>query len=161
MGTRLREPETLASFVNAVVVLCLPSVVAGIAMFQALNNPGYTWGGHPAGWSPWPDVIAFLVGVAVVMSPFALLAAWRTWVHARRWRSGSPGRSLQGVVEAGACGLGVAVLMLLRPSIMRPSQAPPYLIFYGGLGLVIGLALGFVLFLTAAVVLILTRRFAK
>ena len=134
MGTRLREPEMLAAFVNAVVVPCLPSIGVGIGMLKALNDPGYSWNVHPANWSPWPQVIGFFAGSSVFMSPFALLAAWRTWVHARRWRSGSPGRSLRGVAEAGACGLGVAVLILLRPSIERPTQGPPYLIFVAASG---------------------------
>jgi len=150
----------LAAFVNAVVVVFLPSVVVGIVMLRALNDPGSSWPVHPADWSPWRDVIGFFAGSAVVMSPFALLAAWRTWVHASRWRSASPGRRLQGVVEAGACGLGVAVLVLLRPSIERPTQAPPYLIVYGGLGFVVGVGVGLLLLVTAALVLTLTGRSA-
>jgi hypothetical protein len=160
MGTRLREPAMLAALVNAVVVLFLPSIVVGIGMLEALDDPGYSWPVHPANWSPWPDAIRFVAGSAVFMSPFALLAAWRTWVHATRWRTGNRGRSLQGVVEAGACGLGVALLILLPPTILRPTHAPPYLIAYGGLGLVVGIAVGLVLLVTAAAVLTVTGRSA-
>jgi hypothetical protein len=160
MGTRLREPEIVAALVNAVVVLCLPSIVVGIGLLNALNDPGYRWNVHPADWSPWPQIIGFFVGSAVFMSPFALLAAWRTWAHATRWRTGNRGRSLQGVAEAGACGLGVALLILLTPTILSPTQAPPYLIAYGGLGLVVGIAVGLVLLVTAAAVLTVTGRTA-
>ncbi len=150
----------LAALVNAVVVLCLPSIVIGIGLLKALSDPGHSWPVHPANWSPWPEIIGIFAGSAVFVSPFALLAAWRTWVHARRWRSGSHGRSLQGVAEAGACGLGVAVLILLPATILRPSQSPPYLAAYGGLGFVVGIAVGLVLLAAAAVVLTLTGRAA-
>lgn len=158
MGTRLREPEMLAALVNAVVVLCLPSIVVGIGVLKALNDPGHSWPVHPGNWSPWLDAIRFFSGSAVFMSPFALLAAWRTWVHATRWRTGNRGRSLQGVVEAGACGLTVALLILAAPTILRPTEAPPYLIAYGGLGLVMGIAVGLVLLVTAAAVMTMTGR---
>jgi hypothetical protein len=160
VGTRLREPEMLAALVNAVVVLCLPSIVVGIGVLRALKDPGYSWPVHPANWSPWLEAIRFFAGSAVFMSPFALLAAWRTWVHATHWRIGNRVRSLQGVVEAGACGLGVALLVLLPPTILRPTEAPPYLMTYGGLGLLVGLAVGLVLLVTAAAVLTMTGRTA-
>jgi len=129
-----------------------------VGVLKALNDPGYSWPVHPANWSPWLDAIQFFVGSAVFMSPFALLAAWRTWVHATRWRTGNPRRSLRGVAEAGACGLGVALLVLLPGIIGRPRQAPPYVIVYGGLGVVVGIAVGLVLLVTAALVLKLTDR---
>ena len=79
-----------------------------------------------------------------------MAAAWRTFVHARRWlEHGSNG--LLGILEGGLCGLAGAMLVLLPASMMKPTQAPPYLIVYGGLAAILGLAVGFVLWLTGSI----------
>jgi hypothetical protein len=67
-------------------------------------------------------------------------------------------RSWRGVLEAGACGF-LYVLWILRHGIVtQPAQAPPYVVVYGGLGLVIGVITGFVLRTTALLTLRLARR---
>lgn len=60
-------------------------------------------------WSRRIQIIgAYIMGVA----PFAMAAAWRTFVHARKWlESGSHGA--QGILEGAACGFAGAVVVLL------------------------------------------------
>lgn len=135
---------------NGVIVACLPSIAAGlIALLASPDNPPV----RPPDWSRWPGAIRFFFTSVALMSPFALAAAWRTWTHARRWGAGR--RGWQGIAEAGACGLGAALLVLLPATIARPLQSPPYLVVYGGLGLIVGLVLGLLLLLTATIVLTL------
>ena len=93
--------------------------------------------------------LGFLV---VLISPLALLVGWRTWVHAQRYREGR-GTGWQGVIEAGAVGAGIALWILAAPIVMHPAQAPPYVIFYGGAALILGLLIGLVLRMTAILVL--------
>jgi hypothetical protein len=52
-------------------------------------------------------------------------------------------------------GLILALVVLAVPTVMNPSQAPPYLIFYGGASFVVGLLLGCVLWITAVAALYL------
>jgi hypothetical protein len=84
---------------------------------------------------------AALMAVAVV-SPFALVAAWRTWVHARRrLLTGHGGWS--GVLEAGALGFATGAVYLM-PSLANPAALAPVLIYMvvaTVLGLLVGLLL--------------------
>jgi hypothetical protein len=92
----------------------------------------------------------------LVTLPFAAVAAWRTWIHAkRRCELGTSG--WQGVGEAGGCGL-VAVLILLGPAILsHPTLAMPLLLVYGAFAVLIGLLIGTLLRGTAVMVLKLTE----
>jgi len=94
------------------------------------------------------DIAAYLVAIV----PVALLAGWRTWVHASRYREGK-GTGWQGVAEAGGLGLTLALVVLARGIVTRPADAPPYVIFYGGVALILGLAIGLFLRVTALTVL--------
>lgn len=150
------HPETVTAITNAIVVLVLPLVVVGLlALFRTASNTSATVSASPA--SP---VIGAIVGAAFVMmvaSPFAMLAAWRTWVHARAWRRGTAS-AWRGVAEAGASGFLVPLLYLAPGIVTRPTEAPAYIAFYGGAGLIIGLTMGLILSITARVVL---RRFPR
>ena len=107
-----------------------------------------------------PPSVAWLVFVnlmqlgalIVLISPLALVAAWRTWVHAARYRSGG-GNGWQGVLEAGAAGFVIALWVLAPGIAMQPTKAPPYVIVYGGAALILGLAIGVVLRMAAMLVL--------
>jgi hypothetical protein len=80
-----------------------------------------------------------------------VLAGWRTYVHATRARRGQ-GRGWQGVAEAGALGFVVALVVLAGGIATRPAEALPYVVFYGGAALMLGLGAGFVLWITAMIV---------
>jgi hypothetical protein len=75
-----------------------------------------------------------------------------TWVHARR-RLGGCDPAWQGSAEAGACGVGIAIVFLLPGIMMRPADATPYIVVYCGGALLVGLSCGLVLRMTALWVL--------
>jgi hypothetical protein len=103
------------------------------------------------------DVASVVNGVIVLLLPVGLAAAaWRTWVHARRYVAEEASGWL-GVAEAGAVGFSIALLILSPGILTRPAQAPPYIIVYGGIALLVGLALGVILRTTAILVLIFSR----
>jgi hypothetical protein len=70
----------------------------------------------------------------------------------------SVGDQSQGILEAAACGFAGAVLVLLPGIVTQPTQAPPYLLAYGGLAAVVGLAVGVVLWIGATLTLRLYAR---
>ena len=154
------RPATLAALVNAIIVYLLPlALVGAIALFASDYSNGSTRvvGVDPdraAVWSRRIQIIgAYIMGVA----PFAMAAAWRTFVHARKWlESGS--RGAQGILEGAACGFAGAVVVLLPSIVTHPTQAPPYLLAYGGLAAVLGLAVGVVLWIGASLTLRLYAR---
>ncbi len=154
MGRRLR-PEEWAAVVNGLVVFSLPPILFGALTLSAVPYPAIGQSVSPAGSSSWPEAIRVVVGGAAAMVPYALVAAWRTWAHARRWESGD--RGWRGIAEAGVCGVAAVLLGLLPATIRHPAQAPPYLIAYGLFGFIGGLPIGLLLFLTARLVLWLTR----
>ena len=96
------------------------------------------------------DHLLILGQIGLVLLPFAAIAAWRTWVHAKRWPRE---RGWQGVAEAGLCGFGTALLYLAPGIVTRPTEAPGFVLVYGGAALILGLLVG--LFLRTAAVLLL------
>src|SRR5262249_31783242 len=93
--------------------------------------------------------------LALIFGPFvplALVAGWRTSVHARRYVR-PENRGWQGVAESAAVGFVIALAVLARGIVMRPLDAPPYLIADGGGALRLGLAIGLVLRAAAMCVL--------
>ncbi len=62
------------------------------------------------------------------------------------------------ILEGAACGFAGALLVLLPGILTKPTQAPPYVIAYGGLAAVLGLAVGVILWVTGTVALRLYRR---
>jgi hypothetical protein len=140
-------PEGAAAAVNGLLVLLVPmGLAAYLSSFgTAVRPPG------------WPQVRAWLqvlIGSGVAALPFAVLCAWRTFVHARTRRRGQAS-GWSGVLEGGACGFAVALLVLAPGIVLRPLDAKPYVVVYGGAATVIGLAIGFVLRLVALGVLAL------
>lgn len=146
-----RTPEGLAAAVNAVLVALIPiGMVWVVSMGVESGNIVHA---RPSSLFQYMlgtlyDVAAYLVAIV----PVALLAGWRTWVHTSHYRDGK-GTGWQGVVEAGGLGLTLALVVLARGIVTRPAEAPPYVIFYGGLALVLGLVIGFILRATALTIL--------
>ena len=142
-------PEQVAAIVNALVVLFIPLTLLVAFFVHRLTdmNPPV----RPPGNYFFSDLAGSLL-IFVPLAPFALIPAWRTWTHARVYLAGKGG-GWQGVIEGGALGLFLTLAGLIRPALTRPQQAPPYLIAYGGMALVVGLALGCVLRLTALLTL--------
>jgi hypothetical protein len=100
----------------------------------------------------WAQRLSVVTSYLAILSMFAAPAAVRTFVHARRWlESGRSG--VQGILEAGLCGFGGALVVLMPGIVTRPTEAPPYVVAYGGLATVLGLCVGVVLWLTATIVL--------
>jgi hypothetical protein len=158
------QPEKVAALVNGLIVLTLPSVISGAAATARtvgfrVRDTDWSVTVHPAGWTPLLPMVAALGDFGPVMLPFAAVAAWRTWVHARRWRAGRP-TEWQGVWEAVACGV-VTLLILVLPRSARlvtalmtqPIQTLAYLVFSLLVAAVVGLVLGMLLDTAAILVL--------
>lgn len=152
-----RKPEDVAAIVNALVVLLGPPLLMIGGSFIAGNGvsdtSSFVVADDP---SPGPGALAVFAPTLMTLAPFALVAGWRTYVHARRWREGK-GTGWQGVAEAGLLGVGVALAVLAPGIVTRPLEAPPYVIVYGGAALLFGLLAGLILRFTALLTL---RRFA-
>ena len=91
---------------------------------------------------------------ASILLPFAAFAAWRTWVHAKRWRA-RQATVWQPVAEAAATAVVVALAYLARGILTRPADAPAYVIVYGGGALILGTIAGLILRTTALLALTL------
>jgi hypothetical protein len=105
----------------------------------------------------------------MIATPPAVLVFWRTWVHAQRVMAHET-RGWQGVMEAGALGFAVTLPFVLPGVVARqfnPGEwGEPqafilglgYVGVYGLIGLLVGLILGFLLWLSAILVLLVHRR---
>jgi hypothetical protein len=151
------RPATLAALVNALMVYLLPlALVGAMALFASEYSNGGTRvvGVDPDRAAVWSRRLQVIGAYVMGLAPFAMAAAWRTFVHARRWlEKGS--RGSQGILEGAVCGFAGAVLVLLPGIVTKPTQAPPYLLVYGGLAAVLGLAVGAVLWASATLTLTL------
>jgi hypothetical protein len=154
------RPATLAALVNAVIVYLLPlALVGAIALFASDYSNGATRvvGVDPDRAAVWSRRLQFTGAYLIGLAPFAMAAGWRTFVHARQWlEKGS--RGSQGILEGAACGFAGAVLALVPGIVTKPMQAPPYVLAYGGLAAVLGLAVGIVLWISAILTLRLYGR---
>ncbi len=149
------RPATLAAFVNTVTAYLLPlALVGGIAVIAPAYTNGSThvYGVDPDRAAAWARRGHFIAGYILGLAPFAMATAWRTFVHARRWLAQGAGGA-QGILEGAACGFAGAVLVLLPGIVTKPAQAPPYVLAYGGLAAVLGLAVGAVLCISATLTL--------
>lgn len=144
----------MTALVNAVVVYSLPLLFVAIVSFLRSNPNGSTTvvGIDPDRAAALNRRVQFLAGYCLFMAPFAMAAAWRTFVHAVRRMEGT-GTGAQGIFEAAACGFLGAVLVLLPGILTKPLQAPPYVVVYGGLSAIVGLAVGLILWISAATTL--------
>jgi hypothetical protein len=141
-----------AAIINGAVVFLPPFALILLALMSSSG------GSRPVSVST-GRIAVELVEFGLVLVALAALASWRTWVHAVRWQAGL-GRGWQGVAEAAACGLLVAVVYLAPGIFRRPTEAPPYVIFYGGAASILGCLVGLILRSTAAVVLRLAKSVA-
>jgi hypothetical protein len=133
--------DVLPAVVNAFLVIAVPVALTVIGPFDTSTNTSAT---VVASVASVPSRALFVAQIALPILPFAAVAGWRTYVHAKRSRElGTTG--WRGVAEAGVLGLGLSLLLLLPGTVRQPSKALPYLIVYGAMGLVSGLAVGLVL----------------
>jgi hypothetical protein len=153
-----RRPEAIAALVNGLLVWLLPvgisalfTIGSGLGLGASDTNTTV----YADGWTPLDPILATTFRFGIVMVPFAVVAAWRTWVHAKRRRElGTSG--WQGVRDAGACGL-VAVLVVMTPGILtHPAQAMPYVLGLGAYAVLFGLLIGLLLRASAIIVLKVT-----
>ena len=159
MTSKLRalwqRPEGRAALINAVLVMLLPlALVLIVSMGVDAGNVVRARVSTPLEYALANlfDTVAYLM----VFLPLAIVAGWRTWVHASRYREGR-GRGWQGVAEAGGLGVILALGVLARGIVTRPADAPPYVIFYGGVALIVGVAIGLILRVTTLGVLKLSQ----
>ena len=159
MTSKLRalwqRPEGRAAVINAALVVLLPLASILIVSMGADSSKIV----RPAASARLQYAIANLfdtVAYLVIFLPLALVAGWRTWVHASRYREGT-GTGWQGVAEAGGLGLILGLGVLARGIVTRPADAPPYVIFYGGVALIVGVAIGLILRVTTLGVLKLSQ----
>jgi hypothetical protein len=148
-----KRPEDVAALVNGLLVLLAPIsvLVFGSCVFDRESQYSVTVrAADPAPWADAVDHLLILGQIGLVLLPFAAIAAWRTWVHAKDWPRE---RGWQGVAEAGLCGLGTALLYLAPGIVTRPMEAEGFVIAYGGAAMILGLLVG--LFLRTAAVLVL------
>lgn len=142
----------MAAVVNGLLVMLLPLAVLVAGSDINLDNfDGSVTADVPGTPRMWATT-RILVPTSLVLFPFALLAGWRTWVYAKRWCD-QQDRGWRAVAEAGACGLIPALLYLAPGIVMRPTEAPPYVMAYGGGALLLGVVVGLFLRMTAILVL--------
>jgi hypothetical protein len=150
----------IVALVNAVVVYLLPLAFAGAVALLVPdfgNQSSHVVGVDPDRARVWSNRIQLIGAYLMGLAPFAMAAAWRTFVHARGWlERGAFG--VWGILEAGVCGFAGALLVLLPGILTKPGQAPPYVIAYGGLAAAVGLAVGVVLWITGTIALRLVPR---
>ena len=148
----------IVALANGLVVYLLPlAFAAAVSIFAPLSNGTTVVGVDPDRARVWANRIQLIAAYLMGLAPFAMVAAWRTFVHARRWLE-QRSYGLQGVLEGGLCGVAGALLVLLPASILKPTQAPPYLLAYGGMSAMLGLCVGLVLWITGSIAVRLVPR---
>jgi hypothetical protein len=153
--------EYAAALTNFLLILVI--AIAMMAMSSGSNGSVHVYA------SPIKAAVSTALIVLMIAMPLGTLAFWRTWVHAQRVMACQT-TGWRGVFEAGALGF-VLTLPFVMPGIIARQFNPGewgqprafllglgYVGVYGLLGLVVGLVLGFVLWLSARLVLLLYRR---
>lgn len=143
-----------AAVVNGLLVFGVPAAFMALALISA-SSQGWP-GAFPDHRPTTARVVLETVQFGAVFAALGAAAAWRTWIHALRYQSGAS-RGWQGVGEAAAVGLLVALLYLLPGIITRPREAPPYVIFYGSAAAILGAIIGVILRVSATIVLRLSK----
>ncbi|HEX5006658.1 MAG TPA: hypothetical protein VFV70_06065 [Hyphomonadaceae bacterium] len=118
---------------------------------------------------PVKAAITAVLFALLVSTPLAVIAFWRTWVHARRFLSGETS-GWRGLLEAGALGFALTLPFVLPGVIARQFDPGPwgqpqafvlgvmYVGAYGMLGSAVGLVFGFLLCLSTIATLLVHRR---
>jgi len=144
------RPARVAAVLNGLLVFGVPAVLMIAALASASDQ---SWPAELAAHRPTTSrVVLESVQYSLVFAALGATAAWRTWIHAIRYQSGTS-RGWQGVAEAAAVGFGVAVLYLLPGIITRPGDAPPYVVFYGSAAAILGAMVGVLLRVSAMMAL--------
>jgi hypothetical protein len=156
--------EQAAALTNFLVIL----LIAGLTLAWSPSSGSTVVYAHPTKAAFQAAAMAVMV-LAFVAAPLAALVSWRTWVHAQRVMAHET-RGWQGVMEAGALGFALTLPFVLPGVVARqfnPGEwGQPqafmlglgYVAVYGLLGLIVGLVLGFLLWLSAVLVLRVQRR---
>ena len=134
------RPEAAAAVVNAALIVLVPLALLWLEHLRlgAVVDA------------------AMLARSAAMLLPLAALTAWRTWVHAKRWRALQP-TGWQPVAEAAATAVVMALAYLARGILTRPADAPAYVLIYAGGALILGAILGLILRTTALLALTLHK----
>jgi hypothetical protein len=151
--------EHAAAFTNFLLVLV---IAGGVMMASSPPNGAHVYA------NPIKAAITYVFVFALLATPLAALASWRTLVHAQRFVTRQT-TGWQGVFEAGALGFALT-LPLVLPGVVARQFNPgtwgqpeafmlglAYVGAYGLFGLVLGLVLGFLLRLSAALTLFVIR----
>jgi hypothetical protein len=155
----MRRRQAAAALVNGLIVWLLPAGLSALSAIGSSLGIGANENAvtvHPPGWTPLVPIMATALRFGFVMLPFAAVAAWRTWVHARRrLELGTSG--WQGVGEAAACGLATLLVVAAPGILSHPTQAPLSIVAYGWLAALCGLLVGLLLRISAVIVLTVTE----
>jgi hypothetical protein len=151
------NPAWIAALVNGSLILLAPTIVAAAAIY-----------GSDAVRPVPPTALSSIVGalpVALALSPIALLAAWRTYVHAHAYRL-THRHGWRGPLESALIAGSVAALLMLRAMAATWGRQPFHLVaayvgFYVGATALAGLAVGLTLAATALLVLRLQKHDRK
>src|SRR5438552_3762895 len=128
-----REPRAFrVALMNGFLVCVVPLMVLLGGYFNAF------------GWSWPPGVTIYVVKFGLVFVTLAVIAGWRTWVHAMRFLT-RQSSGWHGVAEAAACGFAVSILYLAPAVLALDPVAPRAVIAYGGLAAVVGCLVGVLL----------------
>jgi hypothetical protein len=128
--------------VNSLLVFGVPT---GLVLLALATTSG-SWPAEVTTGQVLVESLQFEVTFAVL----GMVTGWRTWVHALRYLRGASS-GWQGVGEAAAVGLLIAVLYLAPGIYMRPREALPYIVAYGGPAAILGAVVGFLLRLTVVI----------
>lgn len=144
---RLRLANRVA-LANGAVFLLIPFL---LVMSLQLASTGMQNGSvtvHAGGDPGLGDYFLRALAALVFCTPVAAVVVWRTQAHALA-RVDDNASGWWGVGEAAAIGFSVAMTVLLPGILLRPLEAPPYVISYGGAAALIGALLGLLLRTTA------------
>jgi hypothetical protein len=159
--------EQAAALTNFLLIL----LIAGSLMMASRPSNGTHVYSHPTK-AAFQAVATGVLVLMLVVAPLAAFVSWRTSVHAERMLT-RQATGWQGVVEAGAVGFALTLPFVLPGVVARQfnpgewGQPQAFILglgyvgVYGLLGLVVGLGLGLLLWLSARVVLFVHRRIAS
>ena len=156
------RPERAAALAN---FLLIPLLTLLVTVYTWASDTGAVAIAYPVRHAL--KQVAYVILAMLLSTPLAAIAAWRTWVLAPRVLA-REATAWRGLAEAAACGF-VLTLPFILPIVIGRLFVPGrwsrgealllgmgYLVAYGLIGIVIGLALGLMLLATALLVLRVT-----